>query len=314
MNFKEEFEKKVENIERIIRDYLPEETGYQKTVLEAMNYSVLAGGKRLRPMLMGETFCLFDGKNEKEIEPFMAAIEMIHTYSLVHDDLPAMDDDEYRRGRKTTHVVFGEAIGILAGDGLLNFAYETACKAYQYSFNDENLDTLDEQMLLERLKHSNRIMKAMNVLAKKPGVYGMLGGQVIDVQATGHAIERDRLDVIYEWKTGALIEASMMIGAILAGASDFEVEVVRKIALSIGLAFQIQDDILDETSTMQVLGKPIHSDEKNEKTTYVTLFGLDKAKEFVEELSNQAIEQYQSLNKKNEYLEKLIYYLIDREK
>lgn len=314
MNFKEEFEKKVENIERVIRDYLPEETGYQKTVLEAMNYSVLAGGKRLRPMLMGETFCLFDGKNVKEIEPFMAAIEMIHTYSLVHDDLPAMDDDEYRRGRKTTHVVFGEAIGILAGDGLLNFAYETACKAYQYSFNDENLDTLDEQMLLERLKHSNRIMKAMNVLAKKPGVYGMLGGQVIDVQATGHAIERDRLDVIYEWKTGALIEASMMIGAILAGASDFEVEVVRKIALSIGLAFQIQDDILDETSTMQVLGKPIHSDEKNEKTTYVTLFGLDKAKEFVEELSNQAIEQYQSLNKKNEYLEKLIYYLIDREK
>lgn len=314
MNFKEEFEKKVENIERVIRDYLPEETGYQKTVLEAMNYSVLAGGKRLRPMLMGETFCLFDGKNEKEIEPFMAAIEMIHTYSLVHDDLPAMDDDEYRRGRKTTHVVFGEAIGILAGDGLLNFAYETACKAYQYSLNDENLDTLDEQMLLERLKHSNRIMKAMNVLAKKPGVYGMLGGQVIDVQATGHAIERDRLDVIYEWKTGALIEASMMIGAILAGASDLEVEVVRKIALSIGLAFQIQDDILDETSTMQVLGKPIHSDEKNEKTTYVTLFGLDKAKEFVEELSNQAIEQYQSLNKKNEYLEKLIYYLIDREK
>lgn len=314
MNFKEEFEKRVENIERVIKDYLPDETGYQKTVLEAMNYSVLAGGKRLRPMLMEETFRLFDGKNEKEIEPFMAAIEMIHTYSLVHDDLPAMDDDEYRRGRKTTHVVFGEAIGILAGDGLLNFAYETACKAYQYSFNDENLDLLDEATLLERLKHSNRIMKAMNVLAKKPGVYGMLGGQVIDVQATGNSIEKDRLDVIYEWKTGALIEASMMIGAILAGASDIEVEVVRKVALSIGLAFQIQDDILDETSTMQVLGKPIHSDEKNEKTTYVTLFGLDGAKSFVEELSRQAVEKYQSLNKKNEYLEKLIYYLIDREK
>lgn len=314
MNFKEEFDKRVENIERVIRDYLPEETGYQKTVLEAMNYSVLAGGKRLRPMLMEETFRLFDGKNEKEIEPFMAAIEMIHTYSLVHDDLPAMDDDEYRRGRKTTHVVFGEAIGILAGDGLLNFAYETACKAYQYSLKDESLNILDEATLLERLKHSNRIMKAMNVLAKKPGVYGMLGGQVIDVQATGKSIEKDRLDVIYEWKTGALIEASMMIGAILAGASDFEVEVVRKVALSIGIAFQIQDDILDETSTMQVLGKPIHSDEKNEKTTYVTLFGLDGAKSFVEELSGQAIEQYQSLNKKNEYLERLIYYLIDREK
>ena len=314
MNFKEEFEKRVENIERVIRDYLPEETGYQKTVLEAMNYSVLAGGKRLRPMLMEESFRLFSGKNHKDVEPFMAAIEMIHTYSLVHDDLPAMDDDEYRRGRKTTHVVFGEAIGILAGDGLLNFAYETACKAYEDLLDDENLQQLDNTTLLERLKHSNRIMKAMKVLTKKPGVYGMLGGQVIDIQATGEVIEKDRLDVIYEWKTGALIEASMMIGAILAGASDYEVEVLSKVAQSIGLAFQIQDDILDETSTMQVLGKPIHSDEKNEKTTYVTLFGLDKAKKFVEELSRRAIEQYQSLNKKNEYLEELIYYLIDREK
>lgn len=318
MNFKEEFEKRVENIERVIRDYLPEETGYQKTVLEAMNYSVLAGGKRLRPMLMEESFRLFDGKNHKDVEPFMAAIEMIHTYSLVHDDLPAMDDDEYRRGRKTTHVVFGEAIGILAGDGLLNFAYETACKACRdllnVENNDEKLELLDKTTLIERLQHSNRIMKAMKVLANKPGVYGMLGGQVIDILATGEAVEKDRLDVIYEWKTAALIEASMMIGAILAGASDYEVEVLRKVAQSIGLAFQIQDDILDETSTMQVLGKPIHSDEKNEKTTYVTLFGLDKAKKFVEELSKQAIEQYQSLNKKNEYLEELIYYLIDREK
>lgn len=314
MNFKEEFEKRVENIERVIRDYLPEETGYQKTVLEAMNYSVLAGGKRLRPMLMEETFRLFGGKNEEEIEPFMAAMEMIHTYSLVHDDLPAMDDDEYRRGRKTTHVVFGEAIGILAGDGLLNFAYETACKAYQHNLYDENLDSLDEKTLLDRLKYSNRFMKAMTILAKKPGIYGMLGGQVIDVEATGKSIDKSRLDVIYEWKTGALIEASMMIGAILAGASDVEVEVVKKVALSIGLAFQIQDDILDETSTMQVLGKPIHSDEKNEKTTYVTLFGAKEAKRFVEELSEQAIEQYRSLNKENEFLEELIYFLIDRKK
>lgn len=314
MNFKEEFEKRVDNIERVIRDYLPEETGYQKTVLEAMNYSVLAGGKRLRPMLMEETFRLFGGKNEEEIEPFMAAMEMIHTYSLVHDDLPAMDDDEYRRGRKTTHVVFGEAIGILAGDGLLNFAYETACKAYQRNLYEENLDSLDETTLLDRIKYCNRFMKAMTILAKKPGIYGMLGGQVIDVEATGKSIDKSRLDVIYEWKTGALIEASMMIGAIIAGASDVEVEIVKKIALSIGLAFQIQDDILDETSTMQVLGKPIHSDEKNEKTTYVTLFGIDKAKEFVEELSGQAIEQYKSLNKENEFLEALIYFLIDRKK
>ncbi|WP_455714097.1 polyprenyl synthetase family protein [Anaerosporobacter sp.] len=312
MNFKEEFEERVENIERVIRDYLPEETGYQKTVLEAMNYSVLAGGKRLRPMLMEETFRLFGGKDEKVIAPFMAAMEMIHTYSLVHDDLPAMDNDEYRRGRKTTHVVFGEAIGILAGDGLLNFAYETACKGYEYCLYDENHDSLDEKTLLDRIQYSNRFMKAMTILAKKPGIYGMLGGQVIDVEATGKSIDKSKLDVIHEWKTGALIEASMMIGAILAGANDVEVEVVRKVALSIGLAFQIQDDILDETSTMQVLGKPIHSDEKNEKTTYVTLFGIKQAKKFVEELTGQAIEQYQSLNKENEFLEALIYFLIDR--
>ncbi|WP_310604033.1 polyprenyl synthetase family protein [Anaerosporobacter sp.] len=314
MNFKKEFDERVENIERVIRDYLPKETGYQKTVLEAMNYSMLAGGKRLRPMLMEETFRLFGGTNEDEIEPFMAAMEMIHTYSLVHDDLPAMDNDEYRRGRKTTHVVFGEAIGILAGDGLLNFAYETASKAYHYSVADENSAMLEKEQLLERIQHGNRIMKAMNVLAKKPGIYGMLGGQVIDVEATGKTIDKDRLDVIYEWKTAALIEASMMIGAILAGATDADVEVIREIALSIGLAFQIQDDILDETSTMQVLGKPIHSDEKNEKTTYVTLFGIEEAKQYVKDLSKQAVEKYQSLNKTNEYLEALIYYLIDREK
>lgn len=314
MNFKEEFSKKVADIETILRKYLPEETGYQKTVLEAMNYSMLAGGKRLRPMLMQETYQLFGGNKGEEIEPFMAAIEMIHTYSLVHDDLPAMDDDEYRRGRKTTHVVFGEAIGILAGDGLLNFAYETACKAYDFELVSSVLAEGDKDLAIKQLDYSNRVMKSLRLLATKPGIYGMLGGQVIDVLATGKSISKEQLDVIYRWKTSALIEVSMMIGAIMAGASEKEAEQVRQIAEAIGLAFQIQDDILDETSTMQVLGKPIHSDEKNEKTTYVTLFGIDRAKSYVRELSQLAIEQYHSLGRVNEYLEALIYYLIDREK
>lgn len=315
MNFKEELDRHIEEVEQVIKYYLPEENGFQETVLKAMNYSILAGGKRLRPMLMEETYRLFGGKEKKVIEPFMAAMEMIHTYSLVHDDLPAMDNDEYRRGRKTTHVVFGEAMGILAGDGLLNFAYETACKAYESCMEQEPVENkVTEQELREYVNRSNRIMKAMKVLAEKPGIYGMLGGQVIDVEMTGKQIDKERLDVIYDWKTSALIEASMMIGAILAGATNQEVETIRKVGHSVGVAFQIQDDILDETSTLQVLGKPIHSDEKNEKTTYVTLYGVEEAKQYVLTYSKQAIAQYQSLNKQNEYLEALIYYLIDREK
>ncbi|WP_167958835.1 polyprenyl synthetase family protein [Anaerosporobacter faecicola] len=315
MNFKEELEKRIEEVEKVIINYLPKERGFQETVLKAMNYSVLAGGKRLRPMLMEETYRLFGGNEKKEIEPFMAAMEMIHTYSLVHDDLPAMDNDEYRRGRKTTHVVFGEAMGILAGDGLLNFAYETACKAYAGCLEQEPFENkLSEQQLRDYVNRANRIMKAMKVLTEKPGIYGMLGGQVIDVELTGKQVDKERLDVIYDWKTSALIEASMMIGAILAGATDQEVETIRKVGHSIGMAFQIQDDILDETSTLQILGKPIHSDEKNEKTTYVTLYGIEEAKQYVLAYSKKAIAQYQSLNKKNEYLEALIYYLIDREK
>ena len=237
MNMKFEIDKKAAEIEQIIAAYLPVEEDYQKTIMEAMNYSVLAGGKRLRPMLMLETYRLFGGES-KIVEPFMAAMEMIHTYSLVHDDLPAMDNDEYRRGKKTTHVVYGEAIGILTGDALLNYAFETACKAFEY---------FPERSLL--------IGKALTVLADKAGIYGMIGGQVVDVSQTGHALSQEQLDFIYKLKTGALIEASMMIGAILAGASDEEVSRVEKIAADVGLAFQIRDDMLDVLSTDSELGK-----------------------------------------------------------
>lgn len=296
MNFKSMQIEKVREIEEVLSHYLPEQTGYQKLIMEAMEYSVMAGGKRLRPMLMKETYELFGGK-DTVIEPFMAAIEMIHTYSLVHDDLPAMDNDDYRRGRKTTHVVYGEAMGILAGDALLNYAFETAAKAF----------TLFPEMSL-------RIGKALQVLAGKAGIYGMIGGQVVDVESAGQSISKEVLDFIYELKTSALIESSMMIGAILAGAEEEEIQKIETIAKNVGIAFQIQDDILDVTSSVEVLGKPVLSDEKNEKTTYVTLVGVDQAKKYVEQISNEAIEVLKSFESANPFLEELLRELIHRKK
>lgn len=296
MEIKEETARRTEAIEAIIAKYLPKESGYQKTVIEAMNYSILAGGKRLRPMLMQETYRMFGGKSDV-IEPFMAAIEMIHTYSLIHDDLPAMDNDEYRRGRKTTHVVYGEAMGILAGDGLLNYAFETAILA------------------LEKEPQNTNVGKALAVLARKAGIYGMIGGQTVDIETDQtKEVTREQLDFIYRLKTGALIEASMLIGAILAGATKNEQNVLEQIAAKVGLAFQIQDDILDITSTTEVLGKPVGSDEKNGKATYVTYEGLKKAKEDVERLSKEAVEKMNELVVKNEFLTELLLSLIHRAK
>ncbi len=294
MSFKDELQKKTQEIEELLGRFLPKEEGFQKTVLEAMNYSVTAGGKRLRPMLMQETYRMFGGEG-KVIEPFMAAIEMIHTYSLVHDDLPAMDNDEYRRGKKTTHAVYGEAFGILAGDALLNFAFETAAGAFD-------------------LELSERTARAMQILAGKAGIYGMIGGQVVDVESEGQAVSKDKLDFIYRLKTSALIESSMVIGAVLAGASREEIDKIRKVAEDVGVAFQIQDDILDVTSTLEVLGKPINSDDKNHKTTYVTLEGLEKAREDVEQISRRALETLDSLEHQNPFLNDLITMLMTREK
>jgi geranylgeranyl diphosphate synthase type II len=287
-----------EQVNRMLETYLPAEEGYQKTIFEAMNYSIRAGGKRIRPILMQETFRMFGGTSAA-IEPFMAAIEMIHTYSLVHDDLPAMDDDCYRRGKKTTHAVYGEAIGILAGDALLNYAFETASRAF----------------LLE--PSNPAVGKAFSLLASKAGVYGMVGGQVVDVEAEKRgetAISREKLDFIYRLKTGALIEASMMVGAILADAPEAEITSIGQVAADIGLAFQIQDDILDVTSSTEVLGKPVGSDEKNEKSTYVTLEGLEQAAEDVERFSKEASGILRNLNRDDAFLQELIQYLVHRNK
>ena len=294
VELKKEIEKRTQQIEQILRRYLPQASGYQKLIMEAMSYSMLSGGKRLRPMLMLETYHMF-GAHHTVIEPFLAAIEMIHTYSLVHDDLPAMDDDAYRRGRRTTHVVYGEAMGILAGDALLNYAFETATQAFSMG------------------EDPARVAKAMQILAQKAGIYGMLGGQVVDVQNEGHKqIDADTLDFIYRLKTGALIASAMMIGAVLAGANEQEVSVLEQAAVRVGVAFQIQDDILDITGTAEQLGKPIGSDEKNEKSTYVTLYGMQAAQEQVEKLTNEAVDFMESLPVKNEFLTGLLLHLAGR--
>ena len=296
MDFNKNLEEKKAYIEELIYNFLPKEEGYQQTIFEAMNYSMRAGGKRLRAMLILESYQMFGGKEEAVVAPFMAAMEMIHTYSLVHDDLPAMDDDEYRRGRKTTHIVYGEAMGILAGDALLNYAFETAMQAFDVPGAERT------------------VAKALRVLANKAGVYGMIGGQVVDVQASegNEAIKKEKLDFIYHLKTSALVEASMMIGAILAGATEEEVSQCELIARNIGLAFQIQDDILDVTSTMEELGKPIHSDEKNNKTTYVTLLGLEDASAKVKEYTESGLALLTSYTDDNSFIYQLLSYLINR--
>lgn len=302
--FRQELQKRTAAIEELLKEYLPAEEGYQKTVIEAMNYSLMAGGKRLRPMLMQETYKMFGGKDDT-IEPFMAAIEMIHTYSLVHDDLPAMDNDEYRRGRKTTWSVYGDGMGVLAGDGLLNYAFETAFRAFPACTSGEPVDP-----------NYPRVAAALNILARKAGIYGMIGGQNADIEAEEQAepLTTEQILFIHANKTAALIQSAMTIGATLAGATDEEIAALELCAYNVGIAFQIQDDILDVTSTEEVLGKPIHSDEKNQKTTYVTLLGIEQAQKKVEELSNEAIALLHQFTGENAYLEQLLIQLIHRDR
>ena len=300
--FKVLLAEKTKTTEESLEQFLPAEDGFAKIVLEAMNYSVRAGGKRLRPIMMWESFLLCGGAEEdrKLVEPFMAALEMIHTYSLVHDDLPAMDNDEYRRGRETTWKVYGDGMAVLAGDGLLNLAFETAAGAFAFA-QDE--------------KTCRQIAGALQILGKKSGIYGMIGGQTADLEAeSGAELTEELLLYIHENKTAALIQAAMMIGAILAGADDKAVGAMERAAYNIGIAFQIQDDILDVTSTTEILGKPVGSDEKNHKLTYVALHGLEKSREDVRRLSEEALAILRSFETRNEFLEELVQFLITREK
>lgn len=295
MNFSELLKQYTAEVEETIYSYLPKEEGHQKMVIEAMNYSMRAGGKRLRPLFLRETYRMFGGTG-REAEPFMAAVEMIHTFSLVHDDLPCMDNDEYRRGLPTTWVKYGYDQAVLAGDGLAVYAFETAAKA---------LKMTDNGMAVSR---------CLRILAEKTGIYGMIGGQTADVELTGQPLNEEQLDFIYRLKTGALLEAPVMIGAVLAGAGEENICRVERMASCVGRAFQIQDDILDLTSSQEVLGKPVHSDEKNQKTTYVSLYGMEKARADVAALSAEAVSILESLPGDHEFMKCLILSLVTREK
>lgn len=285
----------------VIDRFLPDEKGYLAELVAAMNYSVLAGGKRLRPVFIDSVFRLMGGTDERR-EPFMAAMEYLHTYSLVHDDMPEIDNDDMRRGMPTTHKKFGTACGLLAGDGLLHWSAQTALKAFDYAKNEEDKDC---------------IISAFKIFTDKSGPYGMLGGQSVDVLFTGQHPDRERLDYIYRLKTCALIEGSMMIGAALAGADKEHIDCFEQLGRCVGMAFQIQDDILDCTGNEQTLGKPLNSDDKNDKTTYVTLFGIDKAKSEVVRLSQEALRILEAARccrqEENDFLRRLIESLVVRE-
>ncbi len=291
----------VKIIDNIISEYMPKEDGLQKTIFEGMNYAVSAGGKRIRPILMYETYKLFGGKGDI-IKPFMAAIEMIHTYSLVHDDMPCVDNDDMRRGKPTTHIVYGETMGLFVGDGLLNLAFETIANGMDY------VDTADS-------KQVEAYKKAFKYISKCAGSFGMLAGQVVDKESEDKEdIDLDTIMYLYEKKTGELLRASMVVGAILAGANKADVDIIEKVATNVGIAFQIQDDILDVIGTEEELGKPIGSDERNNKSTYVAHVGLEESKEEVKRLTNEALELLHEIDGRNEFLEEFLTFLINRKK
>ncbi|MGL5347410.1 MAG: polyprenyl synthetase family protein [Peptostreptococcaceae bacterium] len=294
MEFKNSLKQKASYIEEILKQYMPKEEGYQKTIMESMNYSLSAGGKRLRPILTLEA-CKIVGGNEANVIPFAAAIEMIHTYSLIHDDLPALDNDDLRRGRKTNHIVYGEDIAILAGDALLNYAFEIMLST---SIGKEN---------------PAKYLKAINEIAKTSGIYGMIGGQVVDVESENKEISKEKLDYIHNNKTAAIIIGCMRAGAIIGDASEEQLENITKYAKNIGLSFQIVDDILDIVGDESKLGKKVGSDLENHKSTYPSLIGLEKSKEIAAELIEEAKLSIKSVENNAQFLCGLADYIIDRE-
>lgn len=299
-DFQNELDSRVQQTEEVIRRFLPVEEGYARTVMEAMNYSVLAGGKRLRPLFLRETASMY-GARQELAEPFMAALEMIHTYSLVHDDLPAMDNDEFRRGQKTTWAVYGDGMAVIAGDGLLNYAYETALTAYDAAANENEKD---------------RVFEALRILARNAGIYGMVGGQCADILTDRDqaSLTPELLQYIHKKKTACMIESGFQIGAVLAGAPREDVLALGSIAEDIGLAFQIQDDILDVTGDQKELGKSIGKDALEGKATYVSMSGLEAAAGKVKELTEHALLAMDGLSQENDFLKTLVEHLMTRRK
>ena len=287
MHFIESLSHKTKIITRYLDSLLTFDNLPQNTIFEAMRYSVKAGGKRIRPVLALSVSEAFGRHDFEGLLPYAAAIELIHTYSLIHDDLPCMDNDDLRRGKPTSHKVFGEAIAMLAGDALLNYAFETIA----------NTDD-DPSMKAKMLK----------VISRASGIFGMIGGQVVDIESEGKKIDKERLLYLHNHKTGELIRASVSIGAIYAGKDE---NIMSAFSKSLGLAFQIKDDILDVEGNCEKLGKKTRKD--GEKSTFVTLFGLDVAKEMLKEETNKAVLALEKVCADTTFLKDLAYYLLDRQ-
>ena len=294
MGFRQALKQRAEEVENLLKQYIPKEEGYQKSIMESMNYSLNSGGKRLRPILTMEA-CKLVGGNIEDAIPFAMAIEMIHTYSLIHDDLPALDNDELRRGKKTNHIVFGEDMAILTGDALLNYAFEVMLS-----------NSIDKE-------NPNKYLKAINEIAKTSGIYGMIGGQVVDIKSENKPISKDKLDYIHNNKTAAIIIGCMRAGAIIGDATQDELEKITKYAKNIGLSFQIVDDILDLVGDESKLGKKVGSDIENNKSTYPSLLGLEQSKCIANELIQEAKQNINSINENTTFLTDLADYIIDRE-
>lgn len=294
MNFREKHLSYIELIEARLEESIPEYHPYCSKIKEAMAYSLMAGGKRLRPVLALATAGIFDCPVSEVID-FGCSLEMIHTYSLIHDDLPAMDNDDYRRGKLTNHKVFGEAMAILAGDALLNLAYENMLKATISAPSDGKL-------------------KAMALIARYAGAHGMIGGQVIDLDSEGKRVDEDTLKTMHRLKTGALIKAPVEAAAIIAGAGENELELLSGYAANLGLAFQIKDDILDVEGSLEDMGKAPGNDQRCEKSTYVTLYGLDQSKKLLREVTDNGVAYLEVFGEKAMFLRELALSLVNRDK
>ncbi|NFA61343.1 polyprenyl synthetase family protein [Clostridium sporogenes] len=278
-------------IELWLKEYLCDKGSYEKNIYEAMAYSLEAGGKKIRPILFLNTYSLYK-EDYKKVMPIAAAIEMIHTYSLIHDDLPAMDNDDLRRGKPTNHKVFGEAIAILAGDALLNEAMNIM---FEYS-----------------LKNGENALKACYTIAKAAGVEGMIGGQVVDILSEDRSIPVDELYYMHKKKTGALIKASILAGAILASVKSTDIELLGEYGDNLGLAFQIKDDILDVEGDTTTLGKKVKSDEDNHKTTFVKVYGIEKCNELCTDITNKCFNLLNKLEKNTDNLKEITTFLLNR--
>ena len=292
MNFEAKLDDKIIKTENSLHNYLKNRADVPEKILDSMRYSVYAGGKRIRPVLMLASCELF-GANSDDVLPFACALEMIHTYSLIHDDLPAMDNSDLRRGKKTNHIVFGEAMAVLAGDGLLNYAFETMLSAKCNPMN---------------------VLHAASYIAKCSGISGMIAGQVIDIESENTQISKETLRTLHEKKTGALIRAAVVCGGIIGGATEDDLLALETYALNLGLAFQIKDDILDVEGTSNELGKPVGGDFRLNKNTYVSLYGLTEAKNLLNKHSDMARQALERFGEKAKFLLEITDYLIRRTK